>query len=580
MSEDPLGKPGSGLPGGPADVPQLELDQLLGQLVDRAQDVMRSQTRLRGLLSANAMIIGDLALPVVLRRIVEAACKLVNARYGAVGVLAPGGGLEEFIHVGLDEATVVRIGHLPTGKGLLGALIDAPVPIRLRHITEDSRSVGFPDHHPPMDSFLGVPIRVRDEVFGNLYLSEAESGQFSADDEALVTSLAATAGVVIENARLFEEGRRRLDWLRTSMQITHQLLSTEGDDPLTLIAEQALAIAEADIVSVVLPTPDGAHLMVEVAAGEGADRLRGYVYPVENTMAGVAFRTGRPVLLGDASAAGEFRMHLSQVIPAGPVMVVPLGGGQRMRGALSFGRRVGRHRFAEADLDMATSFASQAAVALELADARSDQQRMVLLEDRDRIARDLHDHVIQRLFAAGLTLQGMAAGADAATVAKVTRVVDGIDETISQIRTTIFGLRGPLGPRTGMVRTKVLEVVGEVAELLGAEPMVKFSGPLDSLVPDDSVEDVAAVVREALTNVARHSKARFVEVALSIQDGSLILEVIDDGVGVGVGGRRSGLDNLRRRAEGRGGTFSIGPAPAGPSTQGGGTRLRWTIPLR
>jgi signal transduction histidine kinase len=566
---------------GLSEVPQLELDQLLAQLVERAQDVMRTQTRLRELVAANATIIGDLALPVVLRRIVEAACRLANARYGAIGVLAPGGGaLEEFIHVGLDTETVSRIGSLPTGKGLLGALIDDPRPIRLAHISADVRSVGFPAHHPPMDSFIGVPIRVRDEVFGNLYLSEAESGKFSADDEALVTSLAANAGVVIENARLFEESRRRLEWLRASMQISQRLLEANPNEPLRFIAEQALQIAEADLVSVVLPTPNGTHLTVEVATGESAEKLIGYTYPIANTMAGLAFQTGRPVLLGDAEGDGGFEVHQRRVVPIGPIMVVPLQASERMRGALAVGRRRGRHRFDASDLDMATAFANQAAVALELADARQDQQRVALLEDRDRIARDLHDHVIQRLFAAGLSLQGLAGRLDLTAADKLERVVGEIDDTIAQVRTTIFGLRGQLGPRIGMARARVLEVVGECGRLLPAEPLVRFAGPIDAVVGDELVDDIVAVVREALTNSARHSGADQVEVSLVATTDTMTLHITDNGVGIGATERRSGLDNLRRRAEGHGGTFSFGPAPAGPSVHGEGTHLQWTIPLR
>jgi transcriptional regulator with GAF, ATPase, and Fis domain len=185
------------------DLPRLELDQLLGQLIERAQEVIATQGRLRGLLHANQLIVGDLALPTVLRHIVEAARELVGARYVALGVISPDGGLAEFVHTGMPDDAVERIGHLPQGKGLLGALIEDPHPIRLRRITDDPRSTGFPPGHPPMSSFLGVPIRLRDEVFGNLYLSESTRGEFSAEDEDLMKALAATAAVAIENARLY-----------------------------------------------------------------------------------------------------------------------------------------------------------------------------------------------------------------------------------------------------------------------------------------------------------------------------------------------------------------------------------------
>ncbi len=563
------------------DGPRLELDELLTQLVDRAGDVIATQGRLRGLLAANTMISGDVALPAVLRHIVEAACQLVDARYGALGVLAPEGGLQEFIHVGIDDETAARIGPLPAGKGLLGALIDDPRPIRLPRMSEDLRSVGFPPDHPPMSSFLGVPVRVRDEVFGNLYLTERTGGEFTAEDEELVTALAATAGVAIENARLFEQAGRQQSWLHASMQITRQLLSVDGEEPLKLIARQTQQVADADIVTVVLPTASGRRLMVEVASGTRAEELTGYTYPVEHTLAGLAFESGRAVLVGDVTEDPKFRVHLSEVLPVGPVMVLPLVGKHQMRGALVIGRLHGRERFDEADLAMATTFANHAAVALELADARTDQQRVVLLEDRDRIARDLHDHVIQRLFAAGLTVQSVAGGlGEDPRAERLERVVTGIDETIRQIRTSIFELRGQLGPETGTARSRLLGVLAEVAPLISFEPRLRFSGPIDSVVPEPVVDDLEAVARELLTNVARHAQATHVDVALTASPAELVLEVLDDGVGMGHSERRSGLANLRQRAERRDGSLVISPAPTQESSSSGeGTHVRWTIPL-
>jgi hypothetical protein len=264
--------------------PLLELDQLLRQLVDRAQDVMAAQDRMRGLLRATQTIVSDLALPVVLRSIVEAACELIGARCGALGVIGPDRGLEQFIHVGIDDQSLARIGQLPEGKGLLGALIDDPRPIRLRNIADDPRSVGFPAGHPPMHSFLGVAIRVRDDVFGNLYLSERRGGDFSAEDVELASALAATAGIAIENARLFEESHRRQSWLAASTEITQLLLSVEGEEPLQVVARTVCDIADADVVTLVLPTEDDQRLMVEVAAGNGADRLTGLTYPLQDSV--------------------------------------------------------------------------------------------------------------------------------------------------------------------------------------------------------------------------------------------------------------------------------------------------------
>jgi signal transduction histidine kinase len=565
-----------------ADMPKLELDQLLTQLIDRAQDVVATQGRLRGLLRANQSIVGNLALPELLRLIVQAACELTNARYGALGVIDPvGGGLEQFINVGFDEATVAIIGHLPEGKGLLGAVIDDARPIRLHTMRDDPRSVGFPDHHPPMNSFLGVPIRVRDVVFGNLYLTERKDGEFSAEDEDLAAALAATAGVAIANARLYEQARRRQDWLEASTEVTQQLLSAEGEEPLRLIARQARLIADADVVTIVAPTADGQRLIVEVAAGEGADELTALTSPIENTLVGLAFETGQPVLVGDVADDPKYTVHLSEVLAVGPVMVVPLGAETRTRGALVIGRLRGRAGFADADLEMATTFANHAAIALELADARADQQRIVLLEERERIARDLHDHVIQRLFAIGLTVQSVASalGVDERGN-RLDRVVTDIDETIRQTRTAIFQLRGPLGPETGTVRTRLIAVIAEVSALLGFDPEVRFSGPIDAVVPEDVVGDLVAVLREGLTNAARHASASRVEIDITAGSVELTMSIADDGIGIGAAERRSGLANLRQRAERRGGSLEILAGDVPPNQPDHeGTRLQWTIPL-
>ncbi|MDP9093352.1 MAG: GAF domain-containing protein [Actinomycetota bacterium] len=559
--------------------PRLELDQLLTQLVGRADDVLLAQSRLRGLLAANRMIIGELDLPVVLRQIVEAACKLVRARYGALGVLAPGGGLQQFVYVGIDDVTAATIGPLPSGKGLLGAVIDNPHPIRLAVMADDPRSVGFPANHPPMSSFLGVPIRVRDEVFGNLYLAEAEKGEFSSEDEELVTALAANAGIAIDNARLFEQAQRRHGWLQASTKITTQLLSNEGEDPLALIARQTRQIADADIVTVVLPTLDHEHFMVEVAAGQRAEEFTGMSYPAQSTLVGLAFDSGEAMLIGDVNDLPDYHIHISDLLSIGPVMVIPLRGAQRMRGALTVGRLRGRQRFDDVDLDMATTFANHAAVALELAAARTDQQRVMLLEDRDRIARDLHDHVIQRLFATGLNVQSVAVATDdPGRAARLNGAVTDIDEVIRQIRTSIFELQGPPTPGIPSLRIRIATLVDEEVAGLGFDPGVRFEGPIES-IDKSVVDDVVAVIREAVSNVVRHAKAEHVEVSLRATGSDLVVEVIDDGVGIGSTDRRSGLANLRRRAEGHGGTLTVGAAPNSDlSSPRQGTSLRWTIP--
>ena len=564
-----------------ADGSKLGLDELLVQLIDRAQDVVSTQGRLRGLLKANKAVVADLSLPVLLRHVVEAACELAGARYGALGVLDASGGLAEFVTVGVDDATAARIGHLPEGKGLLGALVDDPRPIRLHEMGDDIRSVGFPANHPPMSTFLGVPVRVRDVVFGHLYLAERAGGDFSAEDEELVSALAATAGVAIENARLFADAERRQTWLQASTEVTRQLLSVDGEDPLQVIARRARQIADADVVTVLLPTADGQRAIVEVASGDGEDDLTARTIPLRGTLVGLTLSTGRPVLVEDAPTDQRFTVQAVDVITSGPAMALPLGGPARTRGALVIARRHGRRLFTAADLEMASTFADHAAVSLELADARTHQQRIALLEDRDRIARDLHDHVIQRLFAVGLTVQSVASGlGEDSRAARLDRVVSDIDETIRQTRTSIFQLRGPLGPETGTVRARLLSVAAEVGLLLGCHPQLRFRGPVDAVVPEPVVEDLVAVLREALTNTARHADARNVEVDVLASTVELTLVVSDDGTGLGGSTRRSGLANLRHRAEQHGGTLVLAAVtehPVPPANEG--TRLTWTIPL-
>ena len=526
--------------------------------------------RLRRLLRAQGSITGVLDQQAVLHRIIVAACELVDAPFGALGVIAPdGAGLEQFIHVGMDDPTVAKIGRLPEGKGLLGALIDDPRPIRLEDLGTDPRSIGFPDGHPPMRGFLGVPVRVRDQVFGALYLTTLVPRGFSAEDEELISSLAGTAGTAIENARLFETARRRQSWLQVSTDTTLQMLTGSPDEVFTAIGHSVKEMAGADIVTVVQPSDDGERLIVEVAVGVGNQELRASSYPLENTLSKHVLETGLPLVVDIAHDTLPMlgSVYLSSVVPVGPVMVLPLVGATTNRGALVVGRLQGRPRFTEDEVEMATAFANHASIALELVETRRDQQRMVLLEDRARIARDLHDHVIQQLFAAGMGIQGVAAGLDDQRADQLEEVVGRVDEAIRQIRSSIFQLT----PHRfgGHLRTAVMDVVDEVAPVLGFSPEVSFSGPVDILSDPELTGDVAAVVREGLTNVARHARAGRVQVRVSGSADQMTVCVTDDGVGLGEGGRRSGLTNIRRRAEHRSGSFIIEDCAPG-------TRITWT----
>ncbi|GAB3783056.1 sensor histidine kinase [Nocardioides ungokensis] len=539
--------------------------------MEGAQVEDEAASRLRGLLRAQGTIIGVLDLQTVLLRVVEAACELVGAPYGALGVVAPdASGLEQFIHVGMDPDDVARIGHLPEGKGLLGALIEDPRPIRLEDLRDDPRSAGFPEGHPPMRGFIGVPIRVREEVFGNLYLATLDPRGFDAADEELVSSLAATAGNAIQNARLYDTARRRQTWLQASMDTTLQMLTGTPSDMLEMIGRSVRDLSDADIVTVVQPTPDKHTLTVPAAVGVSSEELMSSTYAIENTVSEQVLTSGQPVVMDvtrDQLPGGRRALYLSSVVPVGPVMVLPLVGAATTRGVLVVGRVRGRARFTTEDVEMASSFANHASIALELMEARRDQQRMLLLEDRARIARDLHDHVIQQLFAAGMGIQGVAAGLDERRADQLEDVVARVDEAIRQIRSSIFQLT----PQrfSGELRTAVMEVVTEVTPLLGFSPEVGFNGPVDILSDPELTADVAAVVREGLTNVARHASASRAQVTVTGTTGRMTVSVTDNGAGLGDTGRRSGLDNIRLRAEQRSGALTIEDAAPG-------TRLTWS----
>jgi signal transduction histidine kinase len=538
---------------------------------DRA---LATRERLRGLLRANRLVIGGLDLPTVLRRIVEAARELVGARYAALGVISPTGGLAEFVHTELPEGAVERIGHLPQGKGLLGALVDDPRPIRLARIADDERSSGFPPGHPPMTSFLGVAIRIRDEVFGNLYLTESERGEFSAEDEDLCTAIAATAAVAIDNARLYEAARTRGEWLQASATITRQLLSPPETEhrhtPLELIARRCLEVADADLVTVALPADHGDLRIEEVADSDGQG-LRGTRVPVAVSLLGQVFTTGRPLRMrrpdDEADRASLGGGHLD----VGPVLVVPLLGSGGTRGVLAAVRKRGRVGFTDTDLDMAGSFANHAAIAIELAEARAEQQRAAMLDERDRIAADLHDQVIQRLFAAGLSLQSVAMGlGPGRTADRILATVADLDATISQIRTTIFELHDQRTSAPGGLRARLVDVATDATKALGFDPALRFDGPVDTL-PSAIAEDLVAVLREALSNVARHARAHSVSVELAVHSEQLSLCVHDDGIGIGAIPRAGGLANMRRRAARHHGECRV------TRRYPHGTTVRWTV---
>jgi GAF domain-containing protein len=548
------------------DIPRLELDQLLVQLVDRADDVLGTQGRLRGLLRANALVAGELSLPVVLRQIVAAARDLVGARYAALGVLGRDGELEQFVHAGMGEELVARIGDLPRGQGILGLLIRQPVPLRVADLSGHPASAGFPPGHPPMTGFLGVPVRIGEEVFGNLYLTErSRGGEFTADDEQLAIALAAAAGAAIANARRFAESEQRRRWLDASAELAPLLLSGDAVQPDALIIQLAASAADADFGT--LAVPHGAdQVIVTGVSGELAAGMMNQVAALADSLAGQAILTGKPSLV-----TGEGRQAVAAALGAGtgPLIVVPLVAGEQIRGALMLGRVAARPGYTGTDLDMAAAFAGHAAMAMELVRARADQITLAQAEDHDRIAGDLHDHVIQELFALGMRLQGHAARSDPGTAEQVNSYVDTVDEIINKVRTSIFGLHQPRAAPAGLP-ARVMEIIDEHTAQLGFIAGIRFAGPLDPGPDEALAHDILAVTREALSNCARHAHATAVTISLVLQDGLITLDITDNGRGLGTPARSSGLSSMRRRAERNGGTFQL----TTPAT--GGTHLAWT----
>lgn len=550
------------------DGPRSDLDHALSELIGSAQKVMETQGRLRSLLDANKAFVGQRDLPSVLRQIVEAAVELVGGRYGALGVIAPDGSLEQFIHVGMTPVEVARIGHLPEGKGVLGALIEDPRPIRLEHLADDPRSAGFPSAHPPMDSFLGVPIRIREEVYGNLYLSEHRADSFSAEDSELLTALAATAGVAIDNARLFQDSQRRELWASASAEMSAALVSEDTERPLHLLAERVNTLTGADLACVVIPSSEG-RLSVAIASGALAESVTGTIFKTQGSLAGRALESGQPILAASNESDDPQRAGLPAL---GPTMVAPLIAADGVPGVLIVSRAVGAKQFTSDDVDRSADLAAQASVAFELARGAIDRQKLALLEDRSRIARDLHDHVIQRLFAAGLGLQAVASTVDDTSAReKINGQIDTLDAAIAEIRTAIFALSNTRRADRPSIRHRVVDLIAELDAAFPVAPHVVFAGPVDLHTPEEMADDLIAVVREALTNVARHAAATETVVRVAADDRMVSVEIADNGVGgAGRSGRRSGIANLERRAAAWDGECST------TDRDSGGTLLRWT----
>ncbi|MEU5975655.1 GAF domain-containing protein [Streptomyces sp. NPDC047315] len=579
-----VGAAGSG--GGPAEASSVVRDPL--EAATRATRSLQGLSteltaRVPQLLEAMRSVGTGLELHTTLDRICETAAELADARYAAIGVVdEERRGLSDFVTHGIGDDVAARIGHRPDGhRGLLGALIHDPVPVMLADLTSDPRAAGFPPGHPPMRTFLGVPIRVQGEIFGNLYLAEKRGGaEFNDDDLHMVRVLATEAGIAIGNARLYEAARQRERWIDGSVAVTTALLSGgDAEDALTVVAEQARRLADSAAGIVLLPAEDGGLEIAAVASDQPTTFL-GEVMPPESPVI-AQLLSGEPVFVADA--ASDPRIITKVAGRYGPCMMLPLQSGGRVLGALATPRRRGGKQFTEAERTLASQFAAQAALALIMAEAQRDRERLAVFEDRDRIARDLHDLVIQRLFATGLMLEGAQRRSVVPALQDgVGKAVDELDVTIQEIRTAIFALQQSPAEAPSGLRTRVLREINMAAVPLGFKPGHRFVGAVDALVGELTGKNLIAALREALSNAFRHADASRIEVVVDatvrLPDGAdgVRLTVADDGVGIPDGGRRSGLRNLARRAESLGGSSTCGP---GVGPDGRGTTVRWEAPL-
>lgn len=523
----------------------------------------------RRLLDAVVAVADGLELDPTLRRIVRAASDLTNAPFAALGVLGDDGLHRAFVHTGMDPETVRRVGHLPRGHGVLGHITRVGRAVRVADISQHPASTGFPPGHPPMKSFLGVPVGIGERVVGNLYLAD-KAGGFTAEDEDVVVALAAAAAVAVDNAGLYEDARRRQAWLAAAQEVSTVMLSgADEDEALRLIAHRAREVAGASSACLVLPGWD-ARWVLEVADGERAEDLVGIVMPEEGRAVSVV-RSGRGQRSADLSR--ETSLLVPQMRSFGPALYAPLVSRNDRVGVLILLRPTGAEEFTDDDLATAQTFAGQAALALQLAEGRRRTEEAELLQERARIARDLHDLVVQELFAMGMGLTRLRGRLDPAALGDVDLSLESLDRVVRQIRSTIRALRDP-DEVTGLV-DRLHGEASRAHAALGFKPELSVSDPVlvDAQVPPDVADDAIAVVREGLSNAARHAHASRVSVVVGIVDALLTVAVVDDGVGVATGGRRSGLDNLAARARQHGGSCT-----AGPGTDGG-TALSWTVPL-
>jgi signal transduction histidine kinase len=544
---------------------------------EQLDELPDARDQMEQLLRVIVEIGSDLDLDATLRRIIVAARKLTSAPYSAVAVRDAEGDLVSFVHGGMDADTALRIGHLPVGKGVLSVpLLETPA-LRIDDLTTHPAAAGFPEHHPAMQAFLGVPISIRGAVFGSLYLTHEEPGRvFSEADEFAARALAFAAAVAIDNAQLFERERTSVRWMAASREITTALLSSAEPtrSSLQLIAERARVLTDAEQAIVLvpdaadLPSDEIVTLVVSAAVGLHASEVLGQRIPVDASSSGGVFRSGEPMITDSLSYPIQSFTDVGQR----SAILMPLRTDDDVAGVIAVARSAGQQPFDDSYLDLVSDFATHAAIALMLASGREHARQLTIVAERERIAHDLHDHVIQRLFAAGMDLQGTVARVRSPEVSdRLNRTLDDLQAIIEEIRTTIFQLTSPPDDGGGF-RNRIQQVVADLTENRDIATTVRLHGPMTA-VGGELAEHAEAVSAEAISNAVRHSGASRLTVEINVAD-MLTLDIIDNGCGMPVDNpRRSGLANMSYRAEQVGGSCEI------TSPAEGGTHVHWTAPL-
>jgi two-component system, NarL family, sensor histidine kinase DevS len=516
-------------------------------------------------------------LETTLHEVVRAAVDQVGAVFGALGVLTDDGRrLDRLVVVGTDPQEATRISAL-AARQTVHQFVSAPAVLRWDQLDIDPDRFGFPPGHPARGPFLAVPVRVAGSLFGNLYLTQKSAAQpFTSTDVEVVQALAGVAGLAIGNARAAEKAERGRRQFQAGTDIVTSLLSGAGeDDVLRAMADRVLELADADVAGVLCPTDEEGVLVVSAAAGVASADLEGVRIPLSATHVGNVHRSRLPAVIDDVAADPVLGMHAEVAVEItrglGPGLMIPFDQ-PPTNGMVVAMRRRGRQPFEVGPHHPLVAFVTRTALALELARSQARERRLQRQADRDRIARDLHDHVVQRIFATGLALDRISrslAEKEPEVAARIGERVDELDGTIARIRTAIFALQEADDASPVAVRRRLGEVVRSVTEGHGLRPDLRFRNEVEDL-PQDLVHEMVAVVRELVTNVVRHAEASRLTVEVTVGE-TVTVVVTDDGRGLPSITVRSGLANLDDRAERRGGRMTC-------SSGESGTMVTWTVP--